>query len=118
MSIPAEQCANICATSIFPQYRWEVGCNLSMRETISSTVSPSKRFFITRFSWLRNRREYWQVTTPRELSVARGLHTPDILCCKQGQTPKALSAFMDQVDGPWPFISEAMLTQFFPRVRD
>ena len=30
---------------------------------------------------------------------------------------KALE-FMDPADGPWPFISEAMLTQFLPKVRD
>jgi hypothetical protein len=46
MSIVLEQCAIICATSIFPHCRWEAGWSLSSREITSSTVSCSKRFFM------------------------------------------------------------------------
>src|SRR5208283_1635244 len=46
MSMVAEQCAIICATSIFPHCLSDAGCSLSMRAFTSSTVSRSNRFFI------------------------------------------------------------------------
>src|ERR1051326_4008508 len=46
MSRAAEQCAIICATSIFPHCLGELACNLSMREITSSAASGSNRFFI------------------------------------------------------------------------
>lgn len=38
-SSAAQQCAIICATSIFPQSRCVAGCSVSMREITSSTAS-------------------------------------------------------------------------------
>src|ERR1051326_5772503 len=46
MSMAAEQCAIICATSIFPHCLGELACSLSMREITSSVASGSNRFFI------------------------------------------------------------------------
>src|ERR1700728_100567 len=42
----AEQCAIICATSIFPHCRSVAGCSLSMRAMTSSITSCWNRFFI------------------------------------------------------------------------
>jgi hypothetical protein len=38
-----EQCAIICATSIFPHCSGDAGCSVSMRETISSNSPPLKQ---------------------------------------------------------------------------
>jgi hypothetical protein len=47
MSSAPEQCAILCAPSLFPQSRWDAGSSRSMREISSSMSSRRNRLFIS-----------------------------------------------------------------------
>ncbi len=85
ISIPAEQCASICAGLILPHTRWLSGCRCSSRCFTSSTLDVSKEFpCFSTLPFVKNlkydRLPALRMAQPQIVAITPGLRAPTRQC--------------------------------------